>query len=570
MDFLKERLAKIFRDAVSAAGFDPPAGAELVRPSDRPDLSDFQSNVALALGKIEGSNPRAVAESIAANIKDGGVRVSVDGPGFINMTLDNGFVAEAVAETIAAPDFGVEKASDPKNIVVDYGGPNVAKALHVGHLRPAVIGEALIGLARFKGHRVTGDAHLGDWGLPMGMLIAAIKEKNLPLPVDVDALNRLYPEASRRSKEDEEFMSRAREETKKLQDGDAENRRIWKSFVAPSVEGMRKIYDSLLVRFDLWLGESDADPFVRELIPRFRAGGFTRMSDGAEIIDLSGYPMNGAPVPPFIMVKSNGAVMYGMTDVATLYDRVENMKADMVWYVAGTPQALHFHQVFSVAKITGIAGGASFEHLGNGSVLGSDGKPFKTRSGDTAKLEDLVSDALALARKRVGESAKELGAAEAESVARAVAVAAIKFADLVNPRASDYVFDLDKFVSFEGKTGPYVLYTAVRIKSMLANFPDADTAAKVVIANGCDKALAMKICGFAGALDKAFDARAVHVLVQYAYELAVVFSAFYHRCSVLREEDAALRKSRLALSAATLGIFEIFADIIKIEIPERM
>jgi arginyl-tRNA synthetase len=570
MNPLMSSLRSIIKHGVEAAGFSVPAGAELVRFSDRPDLSDFQSNVALAIAKTAKSNPRVIAGDIVAGIRSPDIEVSIDGPGFINIIVGADMVAKAASEVLSVRDFGVEKAVAPKNIIVDYGGPNVAKALHVGHLRPAVIGEALIGLARFKGHKVTGDAHLGDWGLPMGMLIAAIKEKKLALPIDVEALNKLYPEASKRSKEDAVFMAAAQEETKKLQDGDEENRAIWKSFVKTSVDDMGKIYDSLDVDFDLWLGESDADPFVRELVPLFREKGFSRMSEGAQIIDLSDYPMNGAPVPPFIMVKTNGAVMYGMTDVGTLYDRVKNMKADMVWYVAGTPQALHFHQVFSVAKITGIAGGASFEHLGNGSVLGADGRPFKTRSGDTVKLQDFIESAVALARKRVEESSRGLSEDEKAAVAMGVGVAAIKFADLVNPRTADYVFDLEKFVSFEGRTGPYILYTAVRAKSLLANSADASSEAPVLVSNAYDKALAMKICGFADAVDRSFELRAPHVLVQYAYELAVAFNAFYHNCAVLREEDAAVRGSWLRLSAAALGIFERFAGIIRIRIPERM
>jgi arginyl-tRNA synthetase len=568
-------LGHILKTGIENAGFAVPENAELVRQSDRPDLSDFQSNVAMAIAKIRKINPAIVATRIFMQL------ISTPGlsenysfapvGGFINIKVSSKIVGEMARYVISLPDFGVLKDGAGKTLVIDYGGPNVAKALHAGHLRTAIIGEALKNLARFKGCKVIGDTHLGDWGLPMGMLIAAIKEKGLALPLDVGTLNKLYPEASKRSKEDDGFMARAQEETKKLQSGDAENRAIWKSFVAPSVADMKKSYDRLGVEFDLWLGESDANDDVNMLVKKFREDGLTRMSDGAEIIDLLDYPMNGALVPPFIVVKSNGAVMYDMTDVGTLYDRLSRLGADMVWYVVDSRQSLHFHQVFSAAKIAGIAGGAELEHLGYGTINGKDGKPFKTRSGETVRLEDLLSDALSAARARVDENEKTRGMppAERDSVARAVGVAAVKFADLINPMASDYVFDADRFTSFEGKTGPYVLYTAVRIKSMLRE-AKVSADSPIVLANGYDKSIAMKICEFSDAVDRAFDGRAPNVLAQYAYDLAVAYNAFYHNCHVLSEPDAELRDSWLALSAATLKIFGIFAGIIKITIPERM
>ena len=576
MNCLKRYLAGVVGAAIDAAGFAPPENAELVRSSDRPDLSDFQSNIAMAIAKSAHANPRDVAAKITSQIQAAGLEVSIDGPGFVNIGVSPELVAQYAAQTISAPDLGVEKIDRPSTVIVDYGGPNVAKALHAGHLRTAIIGEALKNLARFKGYKAIGDTHLGDWGLPMGMLIAAIKERALALPLDVQSLNRLYPEASKLSKEDEEFMARAQEETKKLQRGDGENRAIWKSFVATSIADMKDSYARLGVEFDLWLGESDANDDVNRLVGEFRERGLLQKSDGAEIIDLDGYPMNGAPVPPFIVVKSNGAVMYGMTDIGTLYDRIARMNADMVWYVVDSRQALHFHQVFSAAKIAGISGAAALEYLNYGTINGPDGKPFKTRSGETAKLVDLLDDTLAEAARRVEENEKTrtLPAAEKAAIAEAVGIAALKFADLVNPRAADYIFDTAKFTSFEGKTGPYILYTAVRIKSMLAQVQTqggADASGRIFRLIGpYDKTLAIKVCEFPEAIDRAFEGRAPNVLAQYAYDLSVAYNAFYHNCHVLSEPDAQLRDSWLRLSGAALEIFEIFARIIKIAIPERM
>ncbi|MBR4316096.1 MAG: arginine--tRNA ligase [Alphaproteobacteria bacterium] len=568
MNNLKNKIEEILVKAISECGISIPAGVQILKNSDRPDLSDFQSNIAMSLAKALKKNPRQIATEIVEKITDKDLTVSIDGPGFINIIVGNDFVSKIVSRET----FSEHKLKNPKTIIVDYGGPNVAKSLHVGHLRPSIIGEALKNLARFVGHNVIGDAHLGDWGLPMGMIIASIKEKGLKLPLSVDELNPIYPEASKRSKVDEAFMATAQEETKKLQNGDKENREIWNSFRKTSVDDIKKTLSLLNIDFDLWLGESDANDDINMLVPEFRAKNFTKMSEGAEVIDLSDYPMNNSPVPPFIVVKSNGAVMYGMTDMGTLYDRVKRKHADIIWYVVDSRQSLHFHQVFSAAEITGVKGNAELEHLSFGSVLGPDGKPLKTRNGDNVSLIDLISSTIKFARNKVDENekTKSLSELEKDEIARDVGVAAIKFADLINPRTTDYIFNLEKSVSFEGKTGPYILYTAVRIKSLLRDIKDDFANADIILSNKSDKALAMKLCEFDEAIEKSFDVRGVHILVQYIYELATIFNDFYHNCKIGPEENLSLKKSWLKLSQMTLTVFERFASIIKINIPERM
>lgn len=572
MNFIKHKLEEIIMGATRELGYSLPENSEIVRDSDRPDLSDFQSNIAMGLAKSLKQNPRMIAQSIVEKIKDDEIDFSIDGPGFINIKLSNKFVGDILNKNVSRETFAPQHFENTKKIIIDYGGPNVAKSLHVGHLRSSIIGEALKNLAKFKGYDVIGDIHFGDWGLPMGLIITSIKEKGIKLPLSVAELNPIYPEASKRSKEDSEFMALAQEETKKLQNGDEENRKIWKSFWETSVNDIKKTLSILNVDFDLWYGESDANDDVNMLSAEFHDKGFTKMSEGAEIINLSNYPMNGVEVPPFIVIKSNGAVMYGMTDMATLYDRVKRQKADMVWYVADSRQGLHFHQVFSAAEITGVSENVKLEHLGFGTVLGMDAKPLKTRNGDNVSLMELITETLSKARKKIDENEKtsSLSDTEKEKIANAVGIAALKFADLINPRMSDYIFNLDKFVSFEGKTGPYILYTAVRIKSLLRDCGIEFEENPITLSNQYDKALAIKICDFTSVIDRAFEARGIHILMQYVYELAVSYNNFYHNVKIMPEKNLAQKKSWLKLSNTVLLIFEVFADIIKIDIPERM
>jgi len=547
MNPLIKDLERKIAAAIKEAGYEAPDGAELVRASDRPDLSDFQSNVAMAIAKSARKNPAEIAAAIASKLEG----ASAAG-GFINIKVAPALIEKFVNkldERLGAP-----LAKKPETIIIDFAQPNVAKAMHAGHFRGAIIGETLKNLALFMGHKVIGDHHLGDWGLPMGMLIAAIKEKKIKLPVDVATLNKLYPEASARAKEDKEFYARAAEETKKLQDGDKENRAIWKSFTETSKKDMKSLLARLRIDAspgnpDLWLGESDADPFVKELLADKNFTRHLKLDDGAQVIGLDDYPMNGSPVPPFIVVKTNGAIMYGMTDMGTLLDRIKNMKADRIWYLTDSRQALHFHQVFSAAEIIGLKGKTELVFLPHGSLMGRDGKPFKTRDGQAAKLEDFLDEV------------------EAKAGSHQIALAAIKFADMINPITGDYIFDPEKFLSFEGKTGPYILYTAVRIKSLLEKAP---AAGAIRLANEYDKKLAIMLLGFGSALERSFEAASPHVFVQYIYDLSVAYNAFYHECGISTEADKAKAAGWARLSKITLQALGIFARIISIEIPERM
>ncbi len=570
MDFIKNNLEQIVRNALSSLNFPIDENLEIIRDSDRPDLSDFQSNIALSLAKSLKQNPRNIAQNIVDNIHVDGLILSIDGPGFINFVLDFKLVEKFLSQFINNNPFNQKCIDNPPKIIVDYGGPNVAKSLHVGHLRASIIGEALKNLAKFKGYNVVGDIHLGDWGLPMGLIIASIKEKGLKLPIDIDTLNTIYPEASKKSKEDKAFMQIAQDETKKLQNKDETNFNMWKSFRQTSLNEIKKTLDILNIDFDLWLGESDANDDVNMLVSYLHNKGFTSPSQGAEIIDLANNPMGNTQVPPFIVVKSNGAIMYGMTDLATIYDRVERQNADFIWYVVDSRQALHFHQVFSVAKLTSIAKHCKLEHLGFGAVLGSDAKPLKTRSGDNVSLNELIDETLKSAKIKIDENEKSNLIPEEEKniIAKDVAISALKFADLINPRTSDYIFNVDKFVSFEGKTGPYILYSAVRIKSLLK---DIDVKpSNIIIDNEWIKKLALFICKFDDVIDKAFDNRAINILAQYIYDLAVIYNNFYHNVKILSQENLELKNSYLYISKITLNIFQIFANIIKINIPERM
>ncbi len=448
----------------------------------------------------------------------------------------------------------------------------MAKPLHVGHLRSNIIGETIKNIAKFKGHNVIGDIHLGDWGLPMGMIIAAIKEQGLTLPLTAEVLNPIYSDASKRAKEDEEFMKIVQAETKKLQDGDEDNRRIWQSFLKTSKDDIKSLLDKLKIEFDLWLGESDANDDVGMLIQKFRKGGFTKLSQGAEIIDLKDYPQNNSEVPPFIAVKSNGAVMYSMTDMGTLYDRVERQKADEIWYVADSRQSLHFHQVFSAAEITGVKGNTTLKHFPFGNVLGEGGTPLKTRDGGNVSLDYLITETISKVKTRLLENEEfaKFSKEEVEKTATDIGITALKFADLINPRTTDYIFNIEKFTSFEGKTGPYILYTAVRIKSLIKMIGLDFTHAKIILTGKEDKALALKLLGFTESIDRALITGEPHIFVGYIYDLAVAFNNFYHSCNIGKCDDMDIKLSWLKLSNLTLQAFETFAKIIKINIPERM
>lgn len=580
---LTDELSALAGEAFAGEGFDGSFGA--VRFSDRPDLAQFQCNGALAAAKLAKANPRALAEKIVARLgADHRIaKAEIAGPGFINITLADDFLAERIGALKDDARVGAALYAAPERIVVDYGGPNVAKPLHVGHLRSAIIGECLKRLSRFFGHEALGDIHLGDWGLQMGQLISELELRRPELPyfdaavtsdfpaaapVTLADLEELYPAASAACKADEARADLARKATKALQDGRPGYRALWRHFVDLSVAALKRDYADLNVEFDLWKGEADADALIPEMVADLERKGLVEFSDGAKIIRVARED-DSKTVPPVILVNSEGAVGYHATDIATIIDRVRSNNPDRIFYVVDNRQALHFEQVFRVADRAGYFREANLEHLAMGTMNGPDGKPFKTRAGGVLKLRDLID----MVDRRAAERLAENGyAAAGHDVARRIGVAALKFADLSTPRASDYVFDLDRFTAFEGKTGPYLLYASVRVRSILRRSAEQGAGApgKVVIAENEERELALALLRFGDAARMAFEKRAPHFLCEHAFELAQTFSRFYAARRILDEADGALRASRLALAAATGAQLDCILNLLAMPAPERM
>jgi arginyl-tRNA synthetase len=599
MTDLKTSLGEAVGAAFAAEGVDKALAR--VTASDRPDLADFQSNGALAAAKALKANPRElaarVAERLAADPRLSSVEVA--GPGFINMKLSNAALAQRAAEVAADKELAGASRVEPRKVVIDYGGPNVAKPMHVGHLRSAIIGESLKRLFRLRGDEVTGDAHFGDWGFQMGLLITACGDEGLAdafmaegdgpfpaqTPVTLADLDRLYPLAAGKAKEDPAFRDRARKATAELQGGRPGYRALWSHFVAISREALKREYDDLSVDFDLWNGESDADPLMDEMIADLKAKGLLVEDDGAQVVHVArdgetrkkkladGSVIEAPSPPPLLVISSEGSAMYGTTDLATILDRHKSIDPDLILYVVDERQAEHFEQVFRAAYLAGYAPEQSLEHLGFGTMNGADGKPFKTRAGGVLKLRDLIDQATEKARERLHEAklGDDLPAEEFEDIAHKVAVAALKFSDLSNNRTTSYVFDLDRFMSFEGKTGPYLLYQAVRVKSLLRKAAEQGVAlAPIVIEEAAERDLALTLDAFDAATADAYDKRSPNLIAEHAYRLAQSFSKFYAACPILVAPDAATKGSRLALAAAALHQLETALRLLGIETPERM
>ena len=599
MSDLKGALAEALASAFAAEGLSADYGR--VTASDRPDLADFQCNGALAAAKAARANPREIAARIVARI-EGDPRlagVEIAGPGFINLRVAEGFLSTR-ANTIAGDARGGAAAvAAPRKVVIDYAGPNVAKPMHVGHLRSSIIGESLKRLFRFRGDQVWGDAHFGDWGFQMGLLIVAVSDEQPGLaffaggdgpfpgesPVTLEDLERLYPEAAGKAKTDAAYRDRARRATAELQAGRPGYRALWRHFVAVSRSALQREFHALGVDFDLWNGESDADPLMPEMIADLEAKGLLVDDQGARIVrvaregettkkKLDDGSVVVVPYPdPLIVVSRDGSAMYGATDLATIVDRRQTYDPDLILYCVDQRQAGHFEQVFRAAYLAGYASEGSLEHIGFGTMNGTDGKPFKTREGGVLKLHDLIEMTRAKARDRLHEAGlgTELPPEAFEATAHRVAVAALKFADLSNFRGTSYVFDLDRFTSFEGRTGPYLLYQAVRIKSLLRKAAEAKASAGViVVAEPAERELALVLDAFDQAAGEAYDKRAPNSLAEHAYRLAQSFSKFYAACPVLGADDIAVRASRLGLVQATLAQLELTLDLLGIETPEVM
>ena len=585
---LTDDLSKIAGEAFAGEGLDASYGQ--VRVSDRPDLAQFQCNGALAAAKAEKKNPRAIGEAVAAALSKIDIfsKVEIAGPGFINLTLSDRFLSERTDALSKDDALGGWRRASPEKIVMDYGGPNVAKPLHVGHLRSAIIGESLKRLFRFAGDEVISDIHLGDWGLQMGQLISELEldKPGLPYfkegaegpfpdepPISLKDLEEMYPKASAACKEDEARAEIARKATKALQDGRPGYRALWRHFVDLSVAAMKSNYDDLGVHFDLWKGEADADALIPEMLEDLNSKGLVEVSDGAQIIRVE-RDEDKKDIPPVILVNSRGAVGYHATDIATILDRKRSLDPDGVLYVVDNRQALHFEQVFRAAATADYFAEDRLEHLGFGTMQGKDGKPFKTREGGVLKLRDLIDMVEDRARARLDESglASGFSAEETNAIARKVGVAALKFADLSNQRTTDYIFDIDRFTAFEGKTGPYLLYASVRVRSVLRKAEEVGgaEAGPVVLKEKEERDLALTLSAFGDAVRNAYEKRMPHFLCEHAFTLAQSFSKFYAACRIADEADPEARASRLTLTSTVGRQLDLVLDLLGLEPPERM
>ncbi|HEY3887263.1 MAG TPA: arginine--tRNA ligase [Caulobacteraceae bacterium] len=600
MSDLTAALGEAASRAFAEAGLEARFGR--VTPSDRPELADFQVNGALAAAKSAGRNPREIAAEVAERLRGDARLASVEvaGPGFINLRLTDAALAERAAAIAADPRAGGSQVEAPRRVLVDYGGPNVAKEMHVGHLRSSIIGESLKRLYRFRGDEVVGDAHFGDWGFQMGLLITAILDEHpdiaalvAPLAVEppgfseadrqaiddlltehvaLDDLDRLYPEAAARAKADEAFRDRARRATAELQQGRFGYRLLWRHFHEVTRAALQRDFHALGIDFDLWKGESDVNDLIEPMVAELREKGLLFADQGAQIVRVARND-DKRDLPPLLVVSSEGSAMYDTTDLATVLDRRRYFDPELVIYAVDQRQADHFEVVFRAAVLAGYATEGELQHVGFGTMNGTDGKPFKTRAGGVLKLYDLIEMVGGQARNRLHEAGlgAELSPAEFEDTAMKVAVATLKFADLQNFRGTSYVFDLDRFSSFEGKTGPYLLYQAVRIKSLLRKaVEEGAQASAIAITEPTERDLVLGLDGFDHALAEAYDKRAPNFIAEHAYRLARSFSRFYDACPVLAAADAATRASRLALSAATLNQLETALGLLGIAAPERM
>lgn len=584
IDLIGEELANGFVQA----GYDASYGKVTI--SNRPDLCEYQCNGALAGAKAYKKAPFMIAEDVAEKIKDRPCfeEVSVVKPGFINLKLQKTYIANYLNQMKEDQDLGLDKVEDPRMILVDYGGPNVAKPLHVGHLRSAIIGESVKRIARKMGHKVLGDIHLGDWGYQMGLIITELMERKPELPYfqeeyegeypkeapfTIGELEEIYPTASQKAKENEAYREKALHATYLLQNGHRGYTALWNHIIQVSVSDLKKNYANLHVEFDLWKGESDAQAYIPDMVERLKTEGYAHIDDGALVVDVE-EETDTKDVPPCIIQKSDGASLYSTTDLATLVQREEDYHPDQVIYLADKRQELHFVQVFRTAKKTGIVPEETdLKFLGFGTMNGKDGKPFKTREGGVMRLENLIAEIEGEMLKKIMDN-RTVEEEEARKTARLVGLAAIKYGDLSNQASKDYVFDVDRFTSFEGNTGPYVLYTIVRIKSILNKYQaDGGNLAGLCVMpadSDSEKALQLEASKYNDVMAAAYEELAPHKICAYIYDLANAFNRFYHGVKILTEEDAKKKQSYIALLLLVRCVLEECIEVLGFEAPERM
>ena len=584
IDVLQEEVKQAFEKA----GYDGKYAKVTI--SNRPDLCQYQCNGALAMAKEYHKAPIQMAEQIVELLKqsDTFAAIAAQAPGFINMTVSGEFLAAYINEMRAADKFGLEQPAKKETIVIDYGGANVAKPLHVGHLRSAVIGESIKRTARYIGHKVVGDVHLGDWGLQIGLIITELKHRKPELvyfdntyegeyptepPFTMSDLEEIYPYASGYSKEHEDYKEEAQEATAQLQAGRRGYLALWKHIIDVSVTDLRKIYTKLNVDFDLWKKESDAQPYIPDMVQGMKDGGYAHLDDGALVVDVK-EETDTKEIPPCMILKSNGATLYNTTDLATIVERRKLFDPTRIIYVVDKRQSLYFEQVFRCAKKTKIIGDdVDLIFVGFGTMNGKDGKPFKTRDGGVLRLEHLLADVTAQVSDKMAD--RDMDDETRADVAAKVALAAIKYGDLSNQASKDYVFDLDRFTSFEGNTGPYIMYTIVRIKSLLAkvaqNAIEVDEQLPILPAS--DKSatdVMLSLSKWGEIVQAAYEEQAPHKICQFIYELSDAYNKFYHENKIVANEDVALRNSHICLSKLVVNVLETAVDLLGLEAPERM
>ena len=590
IDLITEQVTNAF----TGQGYDAKYGK--VTLSNRPDLCEYQCNGAMAAAKEYKCAPFMISDKIAQALAENELFESVESvkPGFINMKVSPAYLAKYVSDMKADEGrFGCDKAAHPKTIIVDYGGANVAKPLHVGHLRSAVIGESIKRIGKFMGHHMIGDVHLGDWGLQMGLIIVELKERKPDLiyydesytgeypkeaPFTISELEDIYPTASKKSKEDEAFREAAMEATSQLQAGRRGYRALLAHILDVSVTDLKKNYDNLNVSFELWKGESDAQPYIPDMVQMMKDKGFAYMSEGALVVDVK-EDTDTKEIPPCIILKSDGASLYSTTDLATIVMRVQDYNPDAIIYLTDQRQSMHFVQVFRCARKTGLVGpDVELTHIGFGTMNGKDGKPFKTRDGGVMRLEYLLDEINEEMLKKITENQKEkenldISEEEAKQTAKTVALAAVKYGDLSNQASKDYCFDIERFTSFEGNTGPYILYTIVRIKSILKKYTAKNSLPDAPILgahSASEKNLMLVLSRFNAMMENAYEEKAPHKICAYIYELANAFNGFYHETKILSEEDFKVQASYIGLLVLTKNILETCIDVLGFSAPDRM
>ncbi|MDD2960253.1 MAG: arginine--tRNA ligase [Lachnospiraceae bacterium] len=588
---MKQILDLINEEAVAAfeaAGYDGSLGK--VTLSNRPDLCEYQCNGAMAAAKKYKKAPIMIAGEVVEKLKESSVFAEVNAvnPGFINLKLRQEFLTDYLQKMQADENLSIEKAVTPKTIMIDYGGANVAKPLHVGHLRSAVIGESIKRTGRFLGHNTIGDVHLGDWGLQMGLIITEVKHRQPKLPYfdssfegeypaeapfTISELEEIYPCASGKSKEDAAYKEEAMQATYELQNGNKGYLALWHHILNVSIADLKKNYGNLQVEFDLWKKESDAQPYIPDMVQYMKEEGYAHMDQGALVVDVK-EETDTKEIPPCMILKSDGASLYNTTDLATIVERMKLFHPDEIIYVVDKRQELYFTQVFRCARKTKLVEeDTKLKFLGFGTMNGKDGKPFKTREGGVMRLENLISGINDEMYTKIMEN-HEADPKEARETAKLVALSAIKYGDLSNQASKDYIFDIDKFTSFEGDTGPYILYTIVRIKSIMKKFQDGGNSLDQVqiglAAGDSEKRLMLELTRFGASIQQAYEEIAPHKICSYIYDLANAFNRFYHETKILSEENEAQKASWIALLKLTRDVLETCISLLGFTAPERM